>query len=149
MRGIVISLVLVALVLWGLRTLDHNGNTYYVQLVRGTDTDQPPSPGSERVGPKLLGTFGSAFRLRNYWEVMRREVSVAPGHVARVRLSDQRVVEIDLSDQALRKVTAFSDGELVDRISKPRGEAMTIIGGNRDGNSVWFIVVRRDKPLNP
>jgi hypothetical protein len=25
-------------------------------------------------------------------------------------------------------------------------EAMTIIGGNRDGKSMWFIVVRRDKP---
>jgi hypothetical protein len=34
----------------------------------------------------------------------------------------------------------------VDRTINAAGEAMTIIGGNRDGKSVWFIVVRRDKP---
>ena len=28
----------------------------------------------------------------------------------------------------------------------PQGEGMTIIGGSREDKSVWFIVVRRDKP---
>jgi hypothetical protein len=28
----------------------------------------------------------------------------------------------------------------------PAGDAMTLIGGDRDQKSAWFIVVRRDKP---
>jgi hypothetical protein len=43
-------------------------------------------------------------------------------------------------------VAAFQNGQLVDRTISPTGDMMTIIGGNRDGNSAWLIVVRRDKP---
>jgi hypothetical protein len=64
----------------------------------------------------------------------------------RVCLSKEREVEIDLSNRKCRKVTAFENGKVVQRISRPLGEGMTLIGGERDQESAWFIVVRRDKP---
>ena len=69
-----------------------------------------------------------------------------PGQTARVRLGNGREAEIDLRNPQERRVAAFQNGQLVDRTISPPGEAMTIIGGNRDGKSVWFIVVRRGKP---
>jgi hypothetical protein len=35
---------------------------------------------------------------------------------------------------------------LIDRTVEPVSESMTLIGGDRDQSSHWFIVVRRDKP---
>jgi hypothetical protein len=120
--------------------------TFYVQLVRGTEANQPPVPHCKRVGPKLAGTFCPVFKWKCYWELNRQHVAVAPGRAMRVKLGYGREAEIDLSNPKQRRVTAYQNGQLVDQTISPSGEAMTLIGGNRDGKSMWFIVVRRDKP---
>jgi len=119
---------------------------FYVQLILGTDTDGPPAPGCKSVGPKLAGTFRPVFRWKGYWEINRQQVAVLPGQKSRVRLGNGREAEIDLSHPRERRVAAFQNGHLVDRTISPAGDALTIIGENRDTKSVWFIVVRRDKP---
>ena len=125
---------------------DEGAATFYVQLIRGTETDQAPVPGAKSVGPKLAGTFRPVFKCKGFWEIKREQVAVSPGKVKRVQLGNGREAEIDLSAAKERKVAAFQDGKLVDRTSSPHGEGMTIIGGSREDKSVWFIVVRRDKP---
>ncbi len=119
---------------------------YYVQLIRGTDSDRPPQAGARNVGPKLSETLRCALKWTNYWEICQREVEVLPGRTTRVRLNSDREVEIDLRKPGTRTVAAFQSGQLVDRTSTPLGEAMSVIGAKRDEKSVWFIVVRRDKP---
>ena len=125
---------------------DEGATTFYVQLIRGTESDQAPVPGAKSVGPKLAGTFRPVFKCKGFWEIKREQVAVSPGKVKRVQLGNGREAEIDLSAAKERKVAAFQDGKLVDRTSSPHGEGMTIIGGSREDKSVWFIVVRRDKP---
>ncbi len=119
---------------------------FYVQLVRGTDESQPPASGCRRVGPKLAEQFQAVFRLKHYWEIDQKEIAVAPGKVNRVQLSPERIVEIDLSEPEKRKVTVLQGRTVLDRMIRPTGEAMTLIGGKRDGQSIWFVVVRRDRP---
>jgi hypothetical protein len=119
---------------------------YYVQLIRCSDQEQPPEPGSRRIGPKLAERFQCVFRCRNYWEINQEKVEVLPSKSARVRLHNGRDVEIDLSQPGKRKVSTFHKGRLIDRTIEPVGENMTLIGGDRDQTSHWFIVVRRDKP---
>jgi hypothetical protein len=145
-RGVVI-LVVWACALAGAANGGQGATTFYVQLVRGTEADRPPVPGCKQVGPRLAETFRPVFRWKGYWEINRQQVAVVPGQTARVRLGNGREAEIDLRDPKLRRVAAFQNGQLVDRTIRPAGEAMTIIGGNRDGKSMWFIVVRRDKPV--
>lgn len=120
--------------------------TYYVQLIRGSNEDEPPEPGSKRIGPKLSAALRPVFQWKSYWEVKRQQVALANGQKSTVRLSPQREVMIDLTDPAKRQVTVFEAGRPVSRAIRPSGEAMTIIGGDRDKGSAWFIVVRRDKP---
>jgi len=122
--------------------------TFYVQLIRGTDSAQPPVPRSKCVGHKLAETFRPVFNCKAYWEINRREVMGSPDRVARVQLGNGREAEIDLRCPKSRKVAAFQNGQLVDRTITSAGEGMTIIGRSREDKSLWFIVVRRDKPAD-
>lgn len=119
---------------------------YYVQLIRCSDQDQAPEPGSRRVGAKLTERFQCVFRCKSYWEITQEKIEITPKKSARVRLRNGRDVEIDLSQAGKRKVTTFHNGRLIDRTVEPSSENMTLIGGDRDQTSHWFIVVRRDKP---
>ena len=146
MRRSVVVLVMLAWALAGEARAGQGATTFYVQLVRGTETTQPPVPGCKQVGPRLTEKFRPVFKWKGYWEMNRQQVAVVPGRTVRVRLGSGREAEIDLRDPKQRRVSAFQNGQLVERTISPTGEAMTIIGGNRDGKSVWFIVVRRDRP---
>ena len=117
-------------------------------LVRGNNEDAPPEPGSRPVGIKVARHLRSALNWKSYWELDRRQVAVCSGKTTRVCLSKNREVEIDLSNCNRRKVTAFENGKVVQRILRPVGEGMTLIGGERDVASAWFIVVRRDRPAD-
>jgi hypothetical protein len=121
--------------------------TYYVQLIRCGDVDKPPEPGSRRVGQKLTEKFQCVFRCKSYWEISQEKLEVLPSRAARVHLRNGREVEIDLTQPGKRRVTTFHNGRLIDRTIEPVGENMTLIGGDRDQTSHWFIVVRRDKPV--
>jgi hypothetical protein len=120
--------------------------TYYVQLIRCSEQEQAPEPGSRRVGPKLAERFQCLFKCRSYWEICQEKIEVFPGRVARVRLRNDREVEIDLTQPDKRQVSAYRKGRLIGRTVEPAGENMTLIGGDRDETSHWFIAVRRDKP---
>ena len=146
MRHGVVILVVLACTWADKASAGQGATTFYVQLVRGTEANQPLVPGCKQVGPRLARTFCPVLKWKNYWEINRQQVGVFPGRATRVKLGNGREAEIDLRNPMQRRVAAFQDGQLVDRTIIPAGEAMTIIGGNRDGKSMWFIVVRRDKP---
>lgn len=146
MRQGMVILMLLVLALDAEAGAGQKSTTFYVQLIRGTDTERPPVRGCKCVGPRLSNTFSPVFRCKGYWEINRQQVALAPGQKARVRLGREREAEIDLSQPRERRVATFQNGQLVDRTISPAGDAMTIIGGKRDAKSVWFIVVRRDKP---
>jgi hypothetical protein len=127
---------------------DAKQSTYYVQLIRGNNDDHPPASGARQIGPRLTKRFRPVFKWENYWEMSRQEVVLTQGQKTRLKLSKEREVEIDLTNPAKRKVIAYSAGKPVCSATRPVGEAKTIIGADRDANSVWFIVVRRDKPVS-
>lgn len=119
---------------------------YYVQLVRGTVEAKAPEADAKPIGPKIAKRLSPVFKWNHYWEMARTEIAMVPGEKKRVELSSQRSVEIDLTDPAKLKVTAFDGKKPVYKMVNPVGSPMTIIGGDRSTNSSWFIIVRRDKP---
>jgi hypothetical protein len=148
MRVLMVILIVTTVALASERRAAAQASTFYVQLIRGTDSEQPPTPRCKSVGRKLAEAFRPVFNCRSYWEMNRQEVKVSPERVARVELGNGRAAEIDLRSPKARKVAAFQNGQLVDRTSIPTGEGMTIIGGKREDKGLWFIVVRRDKPAD-
>lgn len=120
--------------------------TYYVQLIRGSDQEQSPVATSKKIAPNLAGAFRSVFKWRTYWEISSHRVDLENGRSTRIRLNPEREVEIDLSIPDRRAVSAFLKGKMVQRTVCPRSENRTLIGGDRDGNSPWFIIVSRSKP---
>lgn len=119
---------------------------HYVQLIRGDDEDRPPTADSKVVGPKLGAKLRPLFRWKSYWEIQRQRVELSQGEKARLRLSKDREVEIDLTETGKRSVTISQSGRRLSRSIRKSGESMTIIGGERDAHSVWFVVVRVDQP---
>ena len=149
MKSFVGILALATFALAGISRAEEGAATYYVQLIRGTDEDKPPVRACHRVGPRLVATLRPVLKWKSYWEICCKPVTLEPGHVTRVLLGNGREVEIDLSVPKKRKVTAYQDGVAVDRTTSTMGDRMSITGGDRDEQSVWFIVVRRDKPTAP
>jgi hypothetical protein len=139
-------LIVSAFALAGVARADDGAVRYRVQLIRGTDSDQPPVAGSLRVGNQLATTLRGPLKWKHYWQVCERKIAVRPGRKARMLLLNGREVEIDLTQHDRRAVAAFQGGRFVDRTVRPLGEAITLIGGSRDQASAWFIAVRRDQP---
>lgn len=146
MKYILAIIAAAMLALAGLAIAADKPLVFYVQQIRCSDQERAPEPGSRRVGPKLTERFQCVFRCKSYWEISQEKLEVMPNRSARVRLRNGRDVEIDLKQPGKRRVATFYNGRLIDRTVEPSGENMTLIGGDRDQTSHWFIVVRRDKP---
>ena len=146
MKYVAVLAILLALALvWRAQTQQHETVIYAIQLIRGTETDQQPEPGGRQVGPDLAATFRSVFKWKDYWQIASCRAKMAPGKITRLRLNGERGVEIDLTCPGKRRVAALWKGSIVGRAICPTGEGLTLIGGDRDQNSAWFIVVRREE----
>lgn len=123
------------------------GATFYLQLIRGTDSDSPPTPDARPAGQALRRRL-EMFRWKNYWEIKREIVFVQTGGKTRRRMSAKREVEIALPNAHEMTVCLYANGKLARRRTQPMEAAFYIAGGDTDTNASqsWFIVVRRDKP---
>lgn len=131
---------------FGITAAEIGKTTYYIQLVRGTEEATAPSANAKPIGPKIAKLLGPVFKWDHYWEIARDEISLAPVEKKLISLNPQRSVEIDLSDPAKLKVTAYEGKKAICKVANPITAPMTIIGGDRSTNSSWFMIVRRDKP---
>ena len=140
------------LTLWGIQTGPAKAEgqavpqTYYVQLIRGTDQERQPEANWKPVGPKLANRLSPVFRWKHYWEVNCQPVSVETGKVSRCRLNDVREIEIELSSPSEIEFRLYSKGKLMEKSRHLAHTRMGIMGGERTKNESWFVVVRRDKP---
>ena len=146
MRWIVILLAGCALVLAGIVGPSGARVRYKVQLIRATDAAESVPTGSTPVGSELAGILHGPFKWQHYWKICEQKVDINKGSVKRVGLINDRDVEIDLTVRNKRTVTAFQKGNFIGRTAIPVGHGLSLIGGARDENSGWFVVVRRDKP---
>jgi hypothetical protein len=119
--------------------------TFYVQLIRGSDVDSPPTPQARLIGAKLDRRLHDVFKWKNYWEVKREIVTLKTGDKARKRMSKEREVEIALPGSRDMMVSIYADGKLTRKRQQSIDTVFYIAGGD-DAAQPWFIVVRRDNP---
>ena len=118
----------------------------YAQLIRGTDQEAPQNVAWKPVGPKLSHQLCPKFRWKNYWEISRKTLSVHSGKVTRVRLNEEREMEIELLAKEESEIRLYTAGKLMRKSRQSLQSKMTIMGGGWEDKDCWFIVVRRDKP---
>jgi hypothetical protein len=121
-----------------------------MQLIRGTDSDTPPTPEARPAGRELRRRL-QMFRWKNYWEIKRQTVVIPSGGKSRCRMTSERDVEIGLPDKREMVVCIYLNGKLTRRRTQAIETAFYITGGDTDSDAAqsWFIVVRRDQPPGP
>jgi hypothetical protein len=129
------------------RAADAQKVTFYVQLIRGSDFDQPDDPACKPVGAKLGKTLRGVFRWKNYCEVKRETVTLSKDKVARLHLTREREIELKLLDPPNTQIRLYHKGQLTRCSHQPINEHMCVLGGDSTSGDPWFVVVRRDKPL--
>ncbi|HXR07878.1 MAG TPA: hypothetical protein VN765_11150 [Candidatus Acidoferrum sp.] len=144
-------LVILALILVGpgcRPARDKSALTFYLQTIHGNDEDRPPTPEARPIGAKLDHRLRSVWKWKHYWELKRDLAVVKPGQRVRRRMSAEREVELELAD--LRSMTAriYFNGRLTRSRTQPAEGAFYIVGGDEGQDQSWFIVVRRDRPLD-
>jgi hypothetical protein len=123
---------------------DKSAVTLYLQLIRGTDGDQPPVADARLAGPELARRL-QMFKWKNYWEINRRTVMLGAGEKTRQRMSTEREVEIALTASREMTVCIYTNGKLTRRRTQSLDTPYYIAGGDKDTTQSWFIVLRRDK----
>jgi hypothetical protein len=121
----------------------------YLQLIRGNDDTKPPTPDAKPVGPVLDRKLRAIFKWQHFWELKREKVSLKTGEKIRKRMSAEREVELERTSASQTTIRVFRDGKLT-VVEKQAAEApFSVVGGDKEGDQSWFIVVRRGEPQAP
>jgi hypothetical protein len=89
------------------------------------------------------------WKWKHYWELKRDSVVVKPGQKVRKRMSAEREVEIELRDVQTMTARVYFNRRVTRCRSQPVEDAFYVTGGDNGRDQSWFIVVRRDRPLDP
>jgi hypothetical protein len=118
---------------------------YYVQLIKATNEPKPPAKGAKQIGNNL-GERLSPLRWKYYWEVQRRETSLAPTGAKKVQLNGDRAVEIAPLENGRVEVRLYRGKDLARKSCHRVHDRMMAIFGGDEGEVAWFVVVRREEP---
>jgi len=140
---LLLSLTLFAIAL--VAGLEDSSITFCIQLIRGTNLEEPQNASWKPVGPRLTKRLSPVFRWKAYWEVSRHAAKVDLGKTTRVRLSKEREVEIKLMDREKAEVRLFVNGKLSRTSKQSIDTRIWVLGGDKEMDESWFIVVKREQ----
>jgi hypothetical protein len=152
MHGIRVACFVLLAVLFGVAgaTAQSPPTRFFVQVVRGTDDLTPPSPAAKPIGPKLSKCLCSVFRWKSYWEMDRQVVKIDSARTGHVHLSDGRDLELGLVAKGQVELRLLKNGAVARKCRfSSQTHGLEIMGGAQSDDNSWFVVVRRDQPLEP
>ena len=148
MKRLMVSFLAFLLFGAGCRPVGHDVGLY-VQLVCGSDRDGPPLPSARPTGAELNSRLHQVFNHKHYWELKRDGIELREGQTARRRVCADRDVEIELLKARQMAVRIYDHGKLARSRTQPLESAFFVSGWDQGGGESWFIVVRRDRPVDP
>ena len=119
--------------------------TFTVQLIRGTDQAKPEAPAWKPLEPKLKAQLAPRFRWSHWWEVATVQTNIAVGKTRRIRLSADREIDIARHSSLETEVRLYQKGALAQKSRRSSQGGQWIMGGTRENNESWFIVVTPPK----
>ncbi len=118
-----------------------------LQLIWGTNDAQSPDPKHKPVEPELAKKMGkSPFKWKNYFEINRKQLSVASGATQKVTMSEQCTVQVKNLGDGRIEVTLIGKGKTVRKDTHVLKNGMFVVGGDVASNDTsWFVVVNEAK----
>lgn len=118
---------------------------FTVQLIRGTDHAKPEVPTWKPLEPKLKARLVPCFRWSHWWEVATAQTNIAVGKTRRIRLSADREIDIARHSVSETEVRLYQKGVLAQKSRRSSQSGQWIMGGTRQNDESWFIVVTPPK----
>jgi hypothetical protein len=122
----------------------------YVQLVHGSDSPEPLQAAVKEVGPLLSQKFKPVFRWKYYFVNQQEKITLQKDKPSQVRLNNGSDLEVQwMSDDKIQ--VCLRKGKIQTSRTQHRNhpELMIIEGIESQNHEPWFVVIRRNKPLNP
>ncbi len=119
-----------------------------IQLIWGTDADSSPDPTHKAIEKDLASKFKhSPFKWKNYYQVKRRSIGVAPAALQKVEMSKDCTLEIrNVGDNRMEvKLFGKDKDKFVSKQTEPLSNYPLIIAGNAGNDTAWFIVIKAVK----
>ena len=119
--------------------------TFTVQLIRGTEHAKPEAASWKPLEPKLKARLAPRFRWSHWWEVATAQTNIAVGKTRRIRLSADREIDIVRHSVSETEVRLYQKGALAQKSRRSSQSGPWIMGGTRENDESWFIVVTPPK----
>ena len=115
------------------------------QLIWGTNDEKSPNPNHKSVDPKVAKKLKKLpFKWQYYFEVNRKQFSVAQGETKKIVLSKDCEIKVRNAGNNSVELQIFGKGESVGKISQalPKDELL-VTGGNAANFTSWFVVLQQ------
>ncbi|MDB6067554.1 MAG: hypothetical protein JWR26_3762 [Pedosphaera sp.] len=121
------------------------------QLIWGTNDPQSPDPKHKPIDAVMAKKLDkSPYKWKNYFEVNRQVVEIAPGETKKnIKMSDRCTVDIkNLGDDHGRvEVTLHGDGKVVSRHVEPLPDNWPLIlAGDAKNDTAWLVSIKKLEP---
>lgn len=123
-----------------------SNETYYIQLIKATNTTNPPSSAAKVIGSNLGKRLSHVFRWKCYWEIRRVELTLDNGKANKVQLTRKRAVALAPMPDGKIQIRLFRGKAIVRKSCHRVHDRMMAIFGGDEGKGAWFVVVRREEP---
>ncbi len=118
---------------------------FEAQLVWGTDDSKPPEGKTYKpVEPQIGERLKKLLKWKNYFEVRRTNIVVAPMTAKKAIISDKSEVDIKDLGNSCVEVVFFGKGKEVARQKQalPKGD-LIVLGGNAPNATAWMVTLKR------
>ena len=113
-------------------------------LVWATNEETSPDPKHKPLDPVLANALGSDFKWKHYFEVRRKDTTIANGNTNKFVMSEKCTVEVKKLANERISAFLFGDGKpgVEGKFSFPPGRKVALAGPLDDHNSAWFVVLQ-------
>jgi hypothetical protein len=140
--------VFFALLLFAFVASNYAGPTNEVnlelRLIWGTNDSTSPDPKHKPISPELAKKMG-AFKWKNYFEVNRQQIALAPKAGQSAVMSPQCTVSVTNLGNGKIDVSLIGQGKAVHKETHPLGHGLLVIGGDATNDTAWFVIVKEIK----
>ena len=145
-RGLVVLLLpLLVMNSYWLRAAGSPELKYEAQLIWATNDKKSPDPKHKPVEPEVRKKLGELpLKWDNYFEVNRKQFSVAKNGNAKLPMSEKCSIEVKQLEGDKVEVSLFGKGEAVLKRTQalPKGEIL-VLGGNAPNETAWLVTLKR------